>query len=120
MRVRFNGDKEKILEHFLASDEFHERWKIEGRKYIVDLEWRRRKMALRLKDEEKRVVSEEKQENQERKKIVNAEKGWNEEPIGPEYAASIAPHYFNWRKASIYGGSNEIQKNINAKADLGF
>ena len=79
LRVRFNGDKEKILEHFLASDEFHERWKIEGRKYIVDLEWRRRKMALRLKDEEKRVVSEEKQENQERKKIVNAEKGWNEE-----------------------------------------
>ena len=120
LRVRFNGDKEKILEHFLASDEFHERWKIEGRKYIVDLEWRRRKMALRLKDEEKRVVSEEKQENQERKKIVNAEKGWNEEPIGPEYAASIAPHYFNWRKASIYGGSNEIQKNIIAKAVLGF
>ena len=48
------------------------------------------------------------------------EPGWNEEPIGPEYAASIAPMYFNWRKASIYGGSNEIQKNIIAKAVLGF
>jgi len=48
------------------------------------------------------------------------DKGWNEEPIGPEYASSIAPHYFNWRKASIYGGSNEIQKNIIAKAVLGF
>ncbi len=46
--------------------------------------------------------------------------GWNEDPIGPEYAASIAPHYFNWRKASIYGGSNEIQKNIIAKAVLGL
>ncbi len=46
--------------------------------------------------------------------------GWNEDPVGPEYAASIAPHYFNWRKASIYGGSNEIQKNIIAKAVLGF
>jgi len=46
--------------------------------------------------------------------------GWNEDPIGPEHAASIAPHYFNWRKASIYGGSNEIQKNIIAKAVLGF
>jgi len=79
LRVRFNGDKEKILEHFLASDEFHERWKMEGRKYIVDLEWRRRKMTLRLKDEEKRVVSEEKVENEARKKTVNAEKGWNEE-----------------------------------------
>ena len=33
---------------------------------------------------------------------------------------TLAPHYFNWRKASIYGGSNEIQKNIIAKAILGL
>jgi alkylation response protein AidB-like acyl-CoA dehydrogenase len=44
--------------------------------------------------------------------------GWNEEPIGPEYAAAAAPRYFNWRKASIYGGSNEIQKGIVAKLVL--
>ena len=48
------------------------------------------------------------------------EDGWNEEPVGPDYAAPLAPHYFNWRKASIYGGSNEIQKNIIAKMVLGF
>ncbi len=48
------------------------------------------------------------------------EPGWNEEPIGPDYAAPLAPHYFDWRKASIYGGSNEIQKNIIAKMVLGF
>ena len=46
--------------------------------------------------------------------------GWNEEPIGPEHAATVAPHYFNWRKASIYGGTNEIQKNIIAKMVLGL
>ncbi len=46
--------------------------------------------------------------------------GWNEAPIGPEYAAAAAPTYFNWRKASIYGGSNEIQKNIIAKMVLGL
>ena len=45
---------------------------------------------------------------------------WNEPPIGPEWAATLAPHYFNWRKVSIYGGSNEIQKNIIAKAILGL
>jgi pimeloyl-CoA dehydrogenase large subunit len=45
---------------------------------------------------------------------------WNEPPIGPESAGPQAPHYFNWRKASIYGGSNEIQKNIIAKAILGL
>lgn len=46
--------------------------------------------------------------------------GWNEPPVGPDYAAPLAPLYFNWRKASIYGGSNEIQKNIIAKAILGL
>jgi pimeloyl-CoA dehydrogenase large subunit len=45
---------------------------------------------------------------------------WNEPPIGPEWAAPLAPQYFNWRKISIYGGSNEIQKNIIAKAILGL
>jgi pimeloyl-CoA dehydrogenase large subunit len=44
----------------------------------------------------------------------------NEPPIGPEWAAPIAPTYFNYRKVSIYGGSNEIQKNIIAKAVLGL
>ena len=48
------------------------------------------------------------------------EDGWNEAPIGPDYAAPLAPHYFNWRKASIYGGTNEIQKNIIAKMVLGM
>ena len=45
---------------------------------------------------------------------------WNEPPIGPEWAGPLAPQYFNYRKASIYGGSNEIQKNIIAKAILGL
>jgi alkylation response protein AidB-like acyl-CoA dehydrogenase len=48
------------------------------------------------------------------------EDGWNEPPIGPAYAAPLAPRYFNWRKASIYGGTNEIQKNIIAKMVLGL
>ena len=46
--------------------------------------------------------------------------GSNEPPVGPDYAAEAAPTYFNWRKISIYGGSNEIQRNIVAKAILGF
>ena len=33
---------------------------------------------------------------------------------------AIAPHYFNLRKVSIYGGSNEIQQNIIAKTILGL
>jgi len=34
--------------------------------------------------------------------------------------APLAPHYFNYRKTSIYGGSNEIQKNIIAQMILGI
>ncbi|HEX5787759.1 MAG TPA: acyl-CoA dehydrogenase family protein [Woeseiaceae bacterium] len=40
--------------------------------------------------------------------------------VGPDDACNAAPHYFNNRKASIYGGSNEIQKNIICKAVLGL
>jgi pimeloyl-CoA dehydrogenase large subunit len=45
---------------------------------------------------------------------------WNEPPVGPDWAGPMAPQYFNTRKVSIYGGSNEIQKNIIAKAILGL
>lgn len=48
------------------------------------------------------------------------EYGWNETPVGPEHAATLAPAYFNMRKTSIYGGTNEIQRNIIAKAVLGL
>ena len=48
------------------------------------------------------------------------EERWNEPPVGPDWAPSLAPTYFNTRKVSIYGGTNEIQKNIIAKAILGL
>ena len=44
----------------------------------------------------------------------------NTAPIGPEYAPAAAPQYFNNRKLSIYGGSNEIQRGIISKAMLGL
>jgi len=47
-------------------------------------------------------------------------KGLNIDPIGPDYAASIAPKYFNTRKTAIYAGSNEVQRNIMAKMVLGL
>ena len=46
--------------------------------------------------------------------------GSNEFPIGPDYAHHSAPNYFNFRKTSIYGGSNEIQRNIITKMILGL
>jgi alkylation response protein AidB-like acyl-CoA dehydrogenase len=46
--------------------------------------------------------------------------GSNEPPMDLAWATTAAPAYFNYRKVSIYGGSNEIQRNILAKAVLGF
>ena len=46
--------------------------------------------------------------------------GTHRDPIGPDYAAPLAGVYFNTRKVSIYGGSNEIQRNLLAKLALGL
>jgi alkylation response protein AidB-like acyl-CoA dehydrogenase len=36
-------------------------------------------------------------------------------PAGPRFASSATSGYLNQRKLSIFGGTNEIQKNIVAK-----
>ncbi|MAN47432.1 MAG: pimeloyl-CoA dehydrogenase large subunit [Alphaproteobacteria bacterium] len=46
--------------------------------------------------------------------------GQNADIATPEYAVPVAPSYFNYRKTSIYAGSNEIQRNIMAKMVLGL
>ncbi|EQB14292.1 acyl-CoA dehydrogenase family protein [Novosphingobium lindaniclasticum] len=46
----------------------------------------------------------------------DAIEGGHEEPAG--WLANAAPYYFTMRKVSIFGGSNEIQKNIIAKTIL--
>jgi hypothetical protein len=39
---------------------------------------------------------------------------------GPDYSHGVAQNYFLTRRVSIYGGSNEIQRNIIAKMVLGL
>ncbi|USX06746.1 acyl-CoA dehydrogenase family protein [Paraburkholderia fungorum] len=48
------------------------------------------------------------------------EDGYDLPPLGPELAAGAAAQYFNNRKLSIFGGANEIQKNIISKMILGL
>jgi alkylation response protein AidB-like acyl-CoA dehydrogenase len=53
--------------------------------------------------------------------IAEALDGGYEGPqAGPDFAAAAAAQYFNNRKLSIFGGSNEIQKNIISKMILGL
>ncbi|MEZ5955068.1 MAG: acyl-CoA dehydrogenase family protein [Hyphomonas sp.] len=44
----------------------------------------------------------------------------NDFGAGPDYSSYAAETYFNMRKTSIYGGSNEIQRNIITKMILGL
>jgi len=46
--------------------------------------------------------------------------GANLEPIGQRDEMSVTGRYLNDRAAAIYGGSNEIQRNIIAKMVLGL
>jgi acyl-CoA dehydrogenase len=46
--------------------------------------------------------------------------GANVEAIGPEETQIILADFLNNRAASIYGGSNEVQRNILAKMALGL
>ena len=48
------------------------------------------------------------------------DEGFNGEPVGPDWANPIASEYFNNRKLSIFGGSNEVQREIITKAVLGL
>ena len=53
-------------------------------------------------------------------KRESAEEGDIQTVAGPTYAGPLAATYCNMRKVSIYGGSNEIQRNIIAQTILGL
>ncbi|MEP7058201.1 MAG: acyl-CoA dehydrogenase family protein [Caldimonas sp.] len=47
------------------------------------------------------------------------EAGWQGDQVGSTVVAPLAGSYFNMRKTTIYGGSNEVQRNIVAQTVLG-
>lgn len=47
------------------------------------------------------------------------EAGWQGDHVGPAHCAPLAANYFNMRKTTIYGGSNEVQRNIVSQVVLG-
>ncbi|AYC31547.1 pimeloyl-CoA dehydrogenase large subunit [Pseudomonas cavernae] len=46
--------------------------------------------------------------------------GFDGETANGELLNAMAPHYLDYRKISIYGGSNEVQRNIIAKMTIGL
>jgi alkylation response protein AidB-like acyl-CoA dehydrogenase len=51
---------------------------------------------------------------------ASSEEGDLRTVAGPEYAGPLAATYCNFRKVTIYGGSNEIQRNIISQMILGL
>jgi alkylation response protein AidB-like acyl-CoA dehydrogenase len=47
------------------------------------------------------------------------EAGWQGDSVGAAHCAPLASSYFNMRKTTIYGGSNEVQRNIVSQTVLG-
>jgi alkylation response protein AidB-like acyl-CoA dehydrogenase len=47
------------------------------------------------------------------------EAGWQGDAVGAMWCAPLASTYFNMRKTTIYGGSNEVQRNIVSQVVLG-
>ncbi len=47
------------------------------------------------------------------------EAGWQGDAVGAPHCAALASTYLNMRKTTIYGGSNEVQRNIVAQVVLG-
>jgi alkylation response protein AidB-like acyl-CoA dehydrogenase len=47
------------------------------------------------------------------------EAGWQGDYVGAAHCAPLASTYFNLRKTTIYGGSNEVQRNIVSQTVLG-
>ncbi|MBK7262868.1 MAG: acyl-CoA dehydrogenase family protein [Rubrivivax sp.] len=47
------------------------------------------------------------------------EAGWQGDHVGAAHNAPLAGTYFNMRKTTIYGGSNEVQRNIVSQVVLG-
>jgi len=86
-----------VLPDYEQSEDFHAKWKQKSREILTEIEWRRRKMTLRIKDEEGRIKATEAEE----KKIRNAEKrarqGWEE------------------RREERVGSWRNFQKNAKAK-----
>jgi alkylation response protein AidB-like acyl-CoA dehydrogenase len=50
---------------------------------------------------------------------VDWQETWIDDMPGPEWASGITAAFLQFRAASIYGGSNEIQRNIIARSRLG-
>ena len=79
LRVRHGGNREAMEAAFVATEEFCERWKVKTRELMTEFEWRKRRMTLRIKDEEVRMTAGEKEAQAEARAKQKAHREWDQE-----------------------------------------
>uniref|UniRef100_A0A7S3BVQ3 J domain-containing protein n=1 Tax=Prasinoderma singulare TaxID=676789 RepID=A0A7S3BVQ3_9VIRI len=93
---------------FEGSDEFHECWRSEARNLMTEMEWHKRKLDKRLKEEETRVLEQEKDERESLKRHRDKHKAWNK---GTDERVS------SWR--DFAGGSGVSKGGVSKKKKKG-
>jgi len=79
------GGAEKLEAEHEASEGFHERWREKGREVMTKIEWRRRQMGKRMKEEEERADKEGREARARAKEEQKEFKTWEkrrEERVG--------------------------------------
>jgi DnaJ family protein C protein 8 len=68
--------REGVEEEYERTDAFHERWRLRARELLAKMEWRKRKLTQRLKDETERAQEEHKEAVATAKKAREDHKKW--------------------------------------------
>ncbi|KAK3254322.1 hypothetical protein CYMTET_36461 [Cymbomonas tetramitiformis] len=67
-----------VLPNYEETEDFHKKWRVKARETITELEWRRRKVSLRIEAEKERVKGEISTEKEDRKRKAEDKKIWEE------------------------------------------
>ena len=79
------GGSEKLEAEHEASEGFHERWRAKGREVLTKIEWRKRQMGKRMKEEEERLDKEGREKRAQAQEEQKEFKTWEkrrEERVG--------------------------------------
>eukprot|EP00252_Welwitschia_mirabilis_P008940 TRINITY_DN2120_c0_g1_i1.p1 TRINITY_DN2120_c0_g1~~TRINITY_DN2120_c0_g1_i1.p1 ORF type:complete len:247 (+),score=66.68 TRINITY_DN2120_c0_g1_i1:246-986(+) len=77
-KIKSLVDEGKYELNYLNTDEFKEKWKLKVREILTDQEWRRRKMQMRISEEEGRLKKDEEEAKEMWKRKRETEQQWEE------------------------------------------
>lgn len=98
-----------MLNDFSTSEEFHERWKAKTRQVMTDFEWRKRRLGIRLKEEEERISKGEKEAMAEMREQQKAQKEWDRDDHREKRVASWRDFMHTQKTKKKKGGLKSVR-----------